>query len=65
MKVTTIGDSALTGWREKVGERGARVVSKRTPLQRDQARALIGFAFLALSVWYVGGTLVRAARAGS
>lgn len=63
MDATTIGHSALTGWRSKVGERGARVLAARTPLRRDQARALLGLAFFALSAAYVVRTLVRAARA--
>jgi hypothetical protein len=63
MDATTIGNSALTGWRSQVGDRGARLVSKRTPLRTDQARAVFGWLFLALSVIYVARTLVRASRA--
>jgi hypothetical protein len=62
MNVKTVGEAGLTGWREPVASRGARVLSRRTSLRHDQARALIGLGFLALAVAYVGRAIVQLAR---
>ncbi len=62
MKTTTLGKAALTGWRARVGEPLASRVHARTPLGEDEARALVGLAFLAVSILYVARTLARAAR---
>jgi len=43
-----VGHAGLVGWREKVGQRAARVVSRRTRADEDTARAVIGLAFLAI-----------------
>jgi hypothetical protein len=64
MQIRAVGESAMTGWRAKLGERVAEPVSKRSPLTPEQVYAGIGFVFLALSLWYVGSTLVRAYRKG-
>ena len=62
MKLETVGDAALTGWREPVANKGAEVIARRTPLRQDQVRALFGVAFLALSVLYVVRALTQLAR---
>jgi hypothetical protein len=62
MNVKTVGEAGLTGWREAVARRGAPALSRRTPLRHDQARALIGLAFLALAVAYVGRAFAQLAR---
>jgi hypothetical protein len=56
---TQAGKAGLQGWREKLADGIAPPVSKRTPLDEDQIRAIIGAAFIVLSVIY----LVNAARA--
>lgn len=48
-----LGSAGLKGWRAKVGDAVAGPASRRTPLDADQARALVGAAFLILSVMYV------------
>jgi hypothetical protein len=60
--VTRIGQAGLTGWREKVGERVAPALSRKTPLKEDQARALLGVLFFGLSAMYVGKTLATLSR---
>ena len=56
---TEAGKAGLQGWREKVADGVAPPVSKRTPLDEDQIRAIIGATFLVLSVIYI----VNAVRA--
>ena len=60
MDAKTLGEAALTGWRGRVGEPLASRLHARTPLGEDEARALVGLAFLAISVVYVARTLARA-----
>jgi hypothetical protein len=62
MVVRTIGETAMTGWRDAVGRRLAGPVSKRSPLDASQVYAGIGILFLGLSLWYVVSTLARIAR---
>jgi hypothetical protein len=50
MDVKPLGHAGLVGWREKVGDRAARVVSKRTRLDADTVRAVLGAVFLALTI---------------
>jgi len=57
--VAQVGHAGLQGWREKVADGVAGPVAKRTPLQEDNVRAIIGATFLVLSVIY----LVNAIRA--
>ena len=65
MDVKNIGHAGLVGWREKVGDTTARVVSKRTRLDADTVRAVLGAVFLALAVKTtidMGRRFSRAAR---
>ena len=55
-----LGELALVGWRKRVGEPIADVVSDHTPLSAQQARGLLGALFFVLSVYYVAATLRRA-----
>jgi hypothetical protein len=48
-----IGAAGLKGWRAKAADLVAGPLSRRTPLDADQARAAVGAAFLVLSVVYV------------
>ena len=57
---TRLGQAGLQGWREKVGDGLADPLARRTPLEEDQVRALVGALFFVLSVMYVVKT-VRAA----
>jgi len=57
--VAQVGHAGLQGWREKVADGVAGPVARRTPLQEDNVRAIIGATFLVLSVIY----LVNAIRA--
>ena len=51
------------GWREKVGDKAARVISKRTRLDADTVRALFGAIFLALAVKTAINMATRLSRA--
>lgn len=61
MDTVAIGKAGLRGWRAKVADAVAQPVSKKTPLNDDQIRAVVGVAFFALSLVYVTGTLKRLA----
>jgi hypothetical protein len=50
MDVKRLGHAGLVGWREKVGDRAAHAVSKRTRFDADTVRAVLGVVFLALSI---------------
>jgi hypothetical protein len=50
MDVKRLGHAGLVGWREKVGNKVAETVSKRTRLEADTVRAVLGAVFLALSI---------------
>jgi hypothetical protein len=52
-KLQTVGEAGLKGWREPVAKKGAKVLSRRTPLRQDQVRAFFGIAFLSLAILYV------------
>lgn len=57
-----VGQAGLQGWREKVADGVAEPLSKRTPLEEEQVRALIGGVFFVLSVMYVVKTVRTAAE---
>ena len=63
MDVKSIGHAGLVGWREKVGDKAARVISKRTRLDADTVRAVLGAVFLALAVKTTIDMAARATRA--
>jgi hypothetical protein len=58
-----LAQAALVGWRAKVAEGVAPAAARRAPLSEDQARAIVGALFFALSVYYVISTCIRIARA--
>ncbi len=64
MDVRLVGDSAMVGWRDRVGRRVAGPVADRTRLDASQVYAGLGWLFLGLSAWYVASTLARVARQG-
>ena len=43
---TTLGQTGLQGWREKVADGIAEPVAQRAPLDADQVRAALGALFL-------------------
>ncbi len=59
---TQIGTAGLQGWRAKVGGAVAPPVADRTPLSEEQVLAIVGGAFLALSIFYVGKSIAEIAR---
>jgi hypothetical protein len=63
-QVEQLGQAGLVGWRAKVAERVAPAAARRAPVSEDQARAIVGGLFFALSAYYVISTGVRMARAG-
>jgi hypothetical protein len=63
MNATEIGQKELVGWREKTADLVAPRVSKRTTLDEDQVRAIVGAAFFGLAVYYVVSTVVRTTSA--
>lgn len=60
---TEIGNAGLASWRAAVADRVAPPAAKRTRLSEDQARAIVGAAFLALATFYVVTSAIRIARA--
>ena len=65
MNWKTIGKAgAAPGWRSRVADAAGRKASRsRVPVRGDQARALVGIAFLALTFAYLGKVGRRLARA--
>jgi hypothetical protein len=61
-KPTQIGTAGLQGWRAKVGEVVAPPVAKRTPLDEEQVRAIVGATLLVLAVLYVVKSVVTLTR---
>jgi hypothetical protein len=59
---TSLGQTGLQGWREKVADGIAEPVARRAPLDSDQVRAVLGVVFFVLSVVYVVKTLTAATR---
>ena len=59
---TPLPESALVGWRGKVGDALAGPVSHRTKLTADQVRLVLGLVFFLSSVYYVVATVRRAVR---
>ncbi len=56
------GQVGLKGWRHKVAEAAAEPVARRTPLNPDQVRAVLGTVFFSLSSLYVTKTIASAGR---
>jgi hypothetical protein len=62
MGMKTVGHAGLVGWREKVGDKAATFLSRKTPLRRQTARAILGLGFLALSLRTAARMLTRLVR---
>jgi hypothetical protein len=57
-----IGQAGLVGWRKKIADGVAPKAAERAPFSEDDARAAIGAAFFALSLYYVVSTIARMVR---
>ena len=58
-----LGAAGLVGWRKAIADRVAPPAANRAPVSEEQARAAIGAAFFALSLYYVVSTTVRMIKA--
>ncbi len=61
IEAISLGKAGLQGWRAKVADVVAGPVARRSSLEDDDVRAVIGAAFFILSVVYVVGTVRRLA----
>jgi hypothetical protein len=61
-KSKEFGHAGLVGWRKKVADGVAPRAAGRAPFSEDDARAAIGGAFFALSLYYVVSTIARMVR---
>jgi hypothetical protein len=59
---TQIATAGLQGWRGKVGAIVAPPVARRTPLDEEQVRAIVGATFLVLSIVHVVKSVVALTR---
>ena len=64
MDRNAVGKAGLSGWRTTLADSVAGPVSRRTPLSKDDVRAIVGALFLALSLFYVVGAIRRLIRNG-
>jgi hypothetical protein len=62
MNKTQTFEAGLVGWRQRFAERIEKPVSKRTPLNAKQVRAILGAVFFVKSAFYVGRVIRRAIR---
>lgn len=60
--ITTIGESALTGWQGTVGRAVARPVARRTRWTEEQIRTVLGLAIFAYALYRVVRPAIRALR---
>lgn len=59
---TTLGESALTGWRGALGKAVARPVARRTRWTEEQVRTAIGLLLLAYGFYRVARPMIQALR---
>jgi hypothetical protein len=62
MNKTQTLEAGLVGWRERLADRIEKPVTKRTPLDGQQLRAILGGVFFTLSALYIGRAVARAIR---
>ena len=62
MAKTQTLEAGLVGWRERLARKVDKPVSKRTPLNADQIRAILGGLFFISSALYVGRAIARAIK---
>jgi hypothetical protein len=61
-RVVALGEASLKGWRGRVARPVASAVSARTNASEQDVRAIIGLAFLALSIYLLASTIRRGLR---
>jgi hypothetical protein len=61
-RIAALGEANLKGWRGRVAQPIATAVSGRTRASEQDIRALIGLAFLALSIYLLASTVRRGLR---
>ncbi len=64
MDPISFGKAGLQGWRAKVADAVAAPVARRSGLDDDQVRAVLGGLFFVLSVVYVVQTVRQVAARG-
>ncbi len=64
MDVKAMGRAGLSGWQEKVGERLAEPVAKRTGWDEEQVLSAIGWLLLLLALYQFVGLVRKVIRAG-
>jgi hypothetical protein len=62
MNKTQTLEAGLVGWRERLAERIEKPVTKRTPLDAAQLRAILGAFFFVKSALYVAQVVRRAIK---
>jgi hypothetical protein len=62
MNKTHALEAGLVGWRDRLATRIEKPVSKRTPLNAHQVRAILGAIFFVSSALYVGRAIAQAIR---
>lgn len=62
MNKTQTLEAGLVGWRERLADRIEKPVTKRTPLDGKQLRAILGGIFFVMSALYVGRAVARAVK---
>ncbi len=63
MRLISVGRAGVqSGWRKRVADVASENIAQRTPLGQEEVRALLGFAFIALSLYYLATTARRARR---
>jgi hypothetical protein len=59
MDAIKVGQHGLTGWRVKVADGAAKPFEKRTKVEPDHVRAVVGALFFVLSIYYVISTTAK------
>lgn len=62
MAAADFGQAALSGWRQRVASAVATPVARRSNLDEDDVRVVVGWVFFALACVYVAKTLSRGVR---
>jgi hypothetical protein len=62
-RAMSFGESALTGWRGRMGKALARPVAARTRFSEEQVRAVLGLLLTAFVVWRTLRPVLRSLRA--
>ena len=58
-KPEELGQATLAGWRKTLADAVAPRMAGHAPVSEDQARAIVGVALFAASLYYVSSTVAR------